>query len=220
RPEEVAAGIHCIAPRYLEWSARRSLENMGLESVDVLYLHNVTESQAPVFGRAETLRRIESAFGVLEDLRSEGHVGWYGVATWSSLVVPEEAEEHLELEELVELARRVAGRSNGFRFVQMPLNVLMRGAVESKVQRVSGEPMTPVEAARSLGLIVVTSAPLLQGRLLRMPEFSGLRKGNLTPAQALVQFCRRSPVTTTLVGAKTPEHVKELIDLARAPPTL
>ncbi|MCS7126914.1 MAG: aldo/keto reductase [Thaumarchaeota archaeon] len=220
RPEEVAAGIHCIAPKYLRWSAKRSLENMGLESIDVFYLHNVAESQAPVFGRAETLRRIEEAFGVLEDLRSDGLIGWYGLATWSSLVVPEDAEEHLELEELTGLARKVAGRSNGFRFVQMPFNALMRGAVESRVQRVSGEPMTPVEAAKSLGLVVVTSAPLLQGKLLRMPELSVSTKGNLTLAQALVQFCRRSPVTTTLVGAKSPEHVRELIDLARIPPTL
>ncbi|MCS7094221.1 MAG: aldo/keto reductase [Thaumarchaeota archaeon] len=219
-PNEIAAGIHCIAPKYVEWSVRKSIANMNLEAVDVVYLHNVGESQSPVFGKIETLRRLEGAFRALEELRAEGYISWYGMATWSSLIVPEDSEEHLELEEVVEAALSVAGRSNGFKFVQLPLNYAMRSAIETKTQTVSGNQLTAVEAAKALGLIVVTSAPLLQGRLLRLAKPLGRNYEGLTTAQALIQFCRRAPVTTTLVGAKSPEHVRELIELAKKSPAI
>lgn len=219
-PEDVVAGIHCIAPKYVEWSVKRSLANMDLETVDVVYLHNVLESQAPVVGRAETMKRIANAFRVLEDLRAEGYICWYGMATWSSLLVPKESEEHLELEEVAEVARSVGGTSNGFKFVQLPLNYAMRGAIELTNQTIQGAELSPVEAARRLGLIVVTSAPLLQGRLLKWAGAVSQRTPGMTTAQTLIQFCRRTQVTTTLVGAKSPDHVKELIELAKVAPSL
>jgi ribosomal protein L34E len=75
--------------------------------------------------------------------------------------------------------------------------------------------MTPVEAARKLSLVVVTSAPLLQGRLLRSVEMRS--PGGMTIAQHLIQKVRTWS-DCTLVGAKRPEHVEELLQLSRIPP--
>ncbi|MDJ0274007.1 MAG: aldo/keto reductase [Aigarchaeota archaeon] len=214
-PSEVAGGIHSISPRYVEWSVRKSRANTDLEVLDVVYLHNVMEHQVPVFGREATYARLTEAFAKLEDLRSEGLIGWYGLATWSSLRVERDAEEHLDLQRAVECALSVGGKNHGLRFVQLPLNVAMPEAVTLRNQEVEGELLTPVEAARKLSLVVVTSAPLLEGRLLRRVNLKP--PPGMTLAQHLIQFAR-SASDCTLVGAKRPEHVEELIQLSRRPP--
>ncbi len=214
-PSEVVGGIHCLAPRYIEWSVAKSRANMDLETIDVVYLHNAMEHQAPVLGREEAYRRLADAIAKLEDLRSEGTIRWYGVATWSSLRVERDAEEHLDLQRLVEIARSAAGRSHGLRFVQLPLNVKMKEAVTLRNQEVDGELMTPVEAARRLSMVVVTSAPLLQGRLLRSPDLRP--PAGMTPAQHLIQKARAWS-DCTLVGVKRRGHVEELVQLSRIPP--
>ena len=214
-PSEVAGGIHCISPKYVEWSVAKSRANMDLEVIDVVYLHNPMEHQAPVFGREGAYRRLADAIAKLEDLRSDGVIRWYGIATWSSLRVDRGAEEHLDLQRAVELARSKAGRDHGLRFVQAPLNVRMKEAVALRNQEVDGETLTPLEAARKLSLVFVTSAPLLQGRLLKA---AGLRPpSGMNLAQHLIQMARAWS-DCTLVGAKRPEHVEELVRLSRTAP--
>ena len=39
-PAEVAGGMHCMAPRYLADQIERSRRNLGLETLDVFYVHN------------------------------------------------------------------------------------------------------------------------------------------------------------------------------------
>src|SRR5262249_17806182 len=39
-PGDLVAGTHCMSPRYLEDQLERSLANLGLEQVDVYYVHN------------------------------------------------------------------------------------------------------------------------------------------------------------------------------------
>jgi aryl-alcohol dehydrogenase-like predicted oxidoreductase len=214
-PSEVAGGIHCISPKYIEWSVMKSRANVDLEVIDVVYLHNPMEHQAPIFGKEGAYRRLADAFAKLEDLRSDGTICWYGIATWSSLRVDREAEEHLDLQRVMEMARSTAGRGHGLRFVQLPLNVRMKEAVTLRNQEVDGAALTPVDAARRLSLVVVTSAPLLQGRLLKAV---GLRPpSGMTLAQHLIQKARAWS-DCTLVGAKRPEHVEELLLLSRIPP--
>ena len=40
RPEDIAGGCHCMAPAYLSDQLDRSRRNLGVECVDVFYLHN------------------------------------------------------------------------------------------------------------------------------------------------------------------------------------
>jgi len=39
-PDDLANGAHAIAPDYLEWSLDRSLNRLGLDTVDCYYVHN------------------------------------------------------------------------------------------------------------------------------------------------------------------------------------
>jgi aryl-alcohol dehydrogenase-like predicted oxidoreductase len=44
--EDVVAGIHCMHPKYLEQQFEASRQNLGLETIDLMYIHNAYEAQA------------------------------------------------------------------------------------------------------------------------------------------------------------------------------
>src|SRR5258708_11318359 len=57
---DIAGGSHCMTPRYLESQLNQSLANMGLDCVDVYYVHN-PESQLAEVAAAEFWKRLRAA---------------------------------------------------------------------------------------------------------------------------------------------------------------
>src|SRR5437899_5949187 len=165
RPEDVV-GAHAMTPRYLKDQLGRSLANLGLESIDVYYVHN-PEGQLAAVPRAEVLQRIRAAFELLEQEVAAGRVGRYGAATWNGFRQPPESREHLSLAELVREAEAVAGTGHHFKVIQLPYNLAMPEAYEHPTQEVDGERVSALEAARRLGVAAVASAAILQGQLSR-----------------------------------------------------
>lgn len=51
--EDVAAGIHCMHPNYLEHQFEQSRQNLGIDTIDLMYIHNAYESQAVTLGSTE-----------------------------------------------------------------------------------------------------------------------------------------------------------------------
>src|SRR5215216_7794158 len=80
--DDIVGGSHCMTPSYLQNQLDQSLRNMGLESVDVYYIHN-PESQLDHVSETEFYQRIRLAFELLEDQRAQGKLQFYGVATWN-----------------------------------------------------------------------------------------------------------------------------------------
>lgn len=219
-PGDVVGGGHSLAPRYLEHQLERSRANLGVETIDLLYLHN-PESQLATVERPEVLARIGRAFGVLERAVADRKIGAYGVATWSGLRVAPTAREYLSLAELVALAEREAGRDHHFRAVQLPCNLAMTEAVTTRHQPVGAHVGSLVEAADHHGLSVVASASLLQGKLVGpLPAvLATAMAGCATDAQRAVQFVRSTPgITTALVGMRHQAHVEENLALAQLAP--
>jgi aryl-alcohol dehydrogenase-like predicted oxidoreductase len=219
---DIVGGSHCMTPVYLQNQLDQSLANLGLSCVDVYYIHN-PESQLGAVSRAEFYARLRAAFAQLEQNVAAGKIRMYGVATWSGFRVATEAREYHSLEQMVAVAREVGGEAHGFRFIQLPLNLEMPEAFLLLNQTVDGEPMSVLEAAESLGVSVVASASLLQGRVARgVPEALRERLGSLaTEAQTAIQFVRSTPgITTALVGMSQREHVEENLQLARVEPVL
>jgi aryl-alcohol dehydrogenase-like predicted oxidoreductase len=222
-PEDLVAGCHSLAPGYLKHQLGRSLEHLGLSAVDVYYLHN-PEQQLEEIEPAEFRARLRAAFEVLEEAVAGGRVGAYGTATWNGYRVPAEDAGHLSLESIVALAREVAGEAHHFRVVQLPFNLGMPEAYGHVTQSVAGRPLSFLEAARELGITVMTSASILQGRLARgLPaELGQVLSGLGTDAQRAIQFVRSAPgVTTALVGMGRLAHVTEnlgLLPVAPLPP--
>jgi aryl-alcohol dehydrogenase-like predicted oxidoreductase len=217
-PQDIAGGMHCMAPAYLNDQLNRSLENLGLQTLDLMYLHNAAESQIPEVGRQVFMDRLKLAFEFYEQARRDGRIRYYGLATWNCFrVEPEESEEFLSLETVVRLAESVGGSEHGFRFVQLPFNLAFTEALTLPSQPVEGEMMSFLEAAMALDIGVFTSVPLLQGQLLNqsLPKFEGLQ----TPAQECIQFVRSNPgVIAPLVGHKNSSHVAENLQVASVPP--
>ncbi|MBI3406638.1 MAG: aldo/keto reductase [Acidobacteria bacterium] len=219
RAEDVAAGCHSIAPRYLKDQIGRSLRNLGVDCVDVYYLHN-PEQQLDDFPREEFLRRVRAAFEFLESSVAAGTIRVYGMATWNGFRVSPKAQGYLGLEELVGIARSVAGDTHHFRVAQVPHNLAMPEALSAGNQAVNGKTVSTLEAAEELGITLVGSASLMQGRLSRgLPEKMKEVFGLETDHHRALQFVRSSPgVTTALVGMSRVAHVTENLKLASIPP--
>jgi aryl-alcohol dehydrogenase-like predicted oxidoreductase len=219
RPEDIAAGCHCMTPRYLADQLDRSLRNMGVTCVDVFYLHN-PETQLSEIPRDEFRRRMGEAFGFLESAVSEGKIGAYGMATWNAFRENPGTAGYLSLAEMEEIAREKAGQDHHFRFVQLPLNLAMPEALLRANQSVQGKTMAMVQAARALGIVLITSAALLQGQLSRnLPPYVGDILGTKRDSASALQFARSVPaVTTALVGMSRAAHVQANLEMVSTEP--
>jgi len=59
--KDIVAGSHCMTPKFLKNQLGRSLKNLGVECVDVYYLHN-PETQLSELPKEEFLNRVREAF--------------------------------------------------------------------------------------------------------------------------------------------------------------
>ncbi len=210
-PNDIVDGCHAMSPSYLRDQFARSRANLGVETIDLLYLHNAADAQIPSVGRARFLERLEEAFRLYEGFRDDGTLGAYGLATWDSLREPRSRPGYLSLEEVVRVARKVGGADHGFRFVQFPFNLAMPEAAKLANQPVDGELFDLFAAARKLEVAPFTSVPLFQGQLAR----AGPKRDGLTAAQTALQFARSAPGNiAALVGQKTTEHLSENLEVA------
>jgi aryl-alcohol dehydrogenase-like predicted oxidoreductase len=218
-PADVVNG-HCLAPRFLRAMIKQSLRNLGANCIDIYYLHN-PESQLHLVGHAEFRERLLAAFDALEEAANEGLIRYYGIATWNGFRVEPSAPDYLSLAEINALARKAHGMKHRCRFIQLPLNLALLEAMALRNQVVSHEKMTVLEAAARYGMSVISSASLLQARLLDQiaeplrARFNGLT----TDAQRCLQFVRSTPgITTALAGMSRVAHVEDDLATACVPP--
>jgi aryl-alcohol dehydrogenase-like predicted oxidoreductase len=219
RVEDIAAGCHCMAPGYLADQLDRSRRNLGLETIDVFYLHN-PETQLSEVPPEEFRRRIREAFLFLEAAVASKQIRAYGMATWNSFREDPKEAGFLSLAEMVQIAKDVAGDDHHFRFVQLPFNLAMPEALTRPNQAVDGRPVPMVQAARATGVALVTSAALLQGQLTKnLPAFINGALGLKDNASLALQFARSVPgLTTALVGMSQVRHVRANLELIGVEP--
>ena len=218
--DEIAQQCHCIAPSYLRDQVGRSLENLGLSTVDLYYLHNV-ETQLEAVDRVTFRERLKRAITALEEEAGAGRIAAWGLATWDGLRVPPDHPEHLSMAEVLGMAKEVAGTGHHFRAVQLPSNLAMAQGMVYRSQETGEGRQAAMTAAGTLGLAAFGSASILQGRLAGelseqiVEAFPEAR----TSGQKALQFARSAPgVTSALVGVSSPEHALEDFALAKMPP--
>jgi aryl-alcohol dehydrogenase-like predicted oxidoreductase len=218
-PKDIVAGSHCMTPRFLENQLGRSMRNLGLDSIDVYYLHN-PETQLNEVSRPDFLERVRDAFIYLESAAAAGKIQFYGMATWNGFRQEATARESMQLAEFAQLAEDIAGAKHRFRFVQLPFNLAMTEALTVGNQSIGGATKTVMEAASELGITLIASASLLQGQVARnLPPFVAEALGLQNDAERALQFVRSSPgITTALVGMSRPEHVQANARLVGVPP--
>src|SRR5438552_3643655 len=138
-----------MTARYLRDQIDRSRANLGLETLDVYYLHN-PETQLDEVERGEFLIRMRAAFEALEEAVSAGSIARYGTATWTGFRADPDAPDYLSLAELVAMARDVGGNDHHFNVIQLPYNLGMTEAFTRANQRVDGGLVPVLQAARQL----------------------------------------------------------------------
>jgi aryl-alcohol dehydrogenase-like predicted oxidoreductase len=219
-PKQLVGGMHCMAPAYLENQIERSRRNLGLETIDVYYVHN-PESQLADIPREAFYQRLLDAFTMMEEQVRLRRIEFYGMATWNGLRIAEGSRDYLGLADIVDSASKAGGEGHHFRFVQLPFNLGMPEAFGLLNQRVGNKKVSLFNAAAELGVAVIGSATLHQGQLTHgLPDFLGKILGLKTDAENAIQFSRSAPrITTALVGMGHKEHVVDNLKPARIPPS-
>ena len=188
---------HCVHPVWLEDQLARSLDRLGLESLDVCLLHNPEYflSQAAERGstqlddvRREFYRRLTEAFGYLEAQVRAGRIGWYGVSSNTAASPPTDADA-TSLSLMLDAAEAAGGPDHHFRVLQLPMNLVESGAFRQPNTGPSGD-RTPLEWATERGIGVLANRPLnaMAGRtLFRLADFPEA----VVPAESLDQSARK-----------------------------
>ena len=216
--KDISSGYNVLNPNYIRRCIDKSLTNMQLETIDLVYIHNAYESWFQDISRSEFNEKIRRVFQVYEEYRSQNKIRYYGMATWTCFRLPRNEEGYLSLEDMVRIAEDVAGKDHGFRFIQLPYNLAYREAYSLRNQTVNSDnDLTILEACNKLNIGVFTSVPLLQAKLfdVKIPDYLGIDNQLLK----IVQITRSTPnVIAPLLGQKKLNHVKENIELAKVAP--
>ncbi len=226
KKEEIELDQHCIAPKFVEWSLEKSRENLDLETIDIYYLHN-PEMQLGSIKYKELLKVIEANFEMLERKVKEGAIHYYGVASWNGFLYEDSNMEYISLFDLHKIAKKVGGKNNHFKFVQIPYNLAKPHAYSYTNQQLDdGLFYSMFQATQKLGIHVVTSSSFLRMNLFKRPFNNTIRallgEEAMSDLHRALQF-GRSPdfVTSALFSSKDVEHMKhnmEVIEFKKAAP--
>ena len=205
---------HSLHPDFLAANLHASLANLNVPQVDIFYLHN-PETQLAETGPEAFYSQIHAAFERCETMAAQGLLRFYGAATWDGFRVE---ANFIDIHRLAAIANDIAGPRHRFRFVQLPFNLAMLEAFNRR-QHAGGTSL--LQSAAQLGLTVIGSATVYQGRLTKgLPDklaahFHGLH----TDAQRAIQFSRSTPgIAVSLVGMSTPAHVAENLAVKNVAP--
>jgi aryl-alcohol dehydrogenase-like predicted oxidoreductase len=216
---DLVAGGHCLTPGFLANQIERSKSNLGIDCIDIYYIHN-PEQQLDTVDRARFLVMMRDAFAELESQVAAGRIASYGCATWSGFRVFAANRNYLLLTELVAIAREVGGDDHHFRTIQLPVNLAMTEAVRAPTQSSDGKNVDILSLALDLGISVIASASLMQAQLTRnLPDAVASHFPTMeTDAQRAIAFVRSLPVASALVGMRSLDHLDENVRSgARAP---
>ncbi|MCA9523506.1 MAG: aldo/keto reductase [Myxococcales bacterium] len=217
---QLSERMHCLDPSFLTDQLARSLDNLGLETLDVYFIHN-PEEQLRDNPRAEFMLRLAKTFYVCERAVRRGQIRYYGLATSAGLRVERSDRLYLDLDEILRIATSVGGADHHLRVLQLPVNSVMNEALVRVNQTFEERPCTAIEAAFWNDMLVFSHMPLLRGEILsHVPaEWTPLMPDLRTPATRALQFVRSMPgITSALVGMKDPRHVAENLVLCQTPP--
>jgi aryl-alcohol dehydrogenase-like predicted oxidoreductase len=222
--DDIELDQHCMTPDYLEWSCKKSLENLGVKTIDIYFLHN-PEIQVSKLGYKKFLKKIETIFRRFEKMVERGMIKYYGVAVWNGFI-DESTNEHLNLEDLVDIAIKVGGDNHNFKYIQTPFNIGKTSIYTMPTQKVKGEACTLLQAAHRLKIGVISSSSLLQMNLFKKsfkPETGFLLDSKMVlenDIQLALQFVRSTPgIISSLFASKVPVHIKKNLEITKVPAT-
>jgi len=197
-----------MTPKFLKNQLGRSLKNLGVECVDVYYLHN-PETQLSEVSKEEFLNRVREAFTFLESAVEAGEIQYYGMATWNGFRQDARVREAMQLGEISQIAKKlpVAGIASARAGAIQPGDDGSADAGQSIAARASSNDQ---EGASELDISLIASASLLQGQVAKnLPEFVAEALGLASDAERALQFVRSSPGNYDRTGGHVPAGARE-----------
>jgi len=216
---------HCIHPEWIDQELARSLERLGLETLDVCLLHNPeyflthaarSGAASPQSDREELYRRMQAAFTRLEEHVQRGRLRYYGVSS-NTAAAPAGDPEATDLARMLQAAELAAPGRHHFRVLELPFNLIESAAALDA--NTDGGGRTVLEQALGNGVAVLANRPLnaiVGDALLRLaqppalepgPEFEPQRTRVATIEQAF--RTKFAPLLRAAPGGVPPE---ELLD--------
>ncbi|MFM8552823.1 MAG: aldo/keto reductase [Nitrospiraceae bacterium] len=189
-PEMVKYGEgiwHCLHPDFLADQLNLSLDRLGLQTLDVLLLHNVEYFLSDAAHRmdkdidrlrTEFYRRLQTAFAYLETQAQAGRIQYYGVSSNSCTAEPDDPEA-TSLSRMLESAQAAAKGLGVSRHhlavLQCPMNLFETGAMLT-ANTGQDNRQTVLDLAKAEGLAVLVNRPLnamqpKRGGMTRLAEF-------------------------------------------------
>jgi len=184
---------HCIHPEFIADQLTRSLDRLGLATLDSYLLHNpeyylewALKTQMPLAeARAEYYRRIQLAFSHLEKEVTAGRIRMYGVSS-NTFPVARTNPEFTSLENICELAVS-NGENHHFAMVQMPFNILEKGAVLEKNQA-GFKSVLALALEKNLGVLINRPLNAFDGNsLVRLAD---MKAATAQPDDAIIRKIR------------------------------
>ncbi len=225
--DDIAQGVHCLAPEYIDYQLELSRRLMGVETLDA-FLVDQPEIHFPRLGKEATYQRLQRVYERLERAVREGRLRYYGLASFDALRVATDDPRFTSLTSQLGLAEKAAaavageGARHHFRIVQMPFNLAQsEGFTRFNQATGQGNVASTLQAAYQLRIYVMGSHGLGKGRLAQWdhPALQRLMPCLANPAQRAIQFNRSTPgLGTTLIGLSTPAHLDDLLAVAATPP--
>lgn len=217
---DLSPSYNIMNPNYISNCIDRSLCNMGLDAIDLVYIHNSFESWFDQVDRQTYYEMLYDVFEVYENFRKIGKLRYYGMATWNCFTAHENSANYLSLKEVVKIANDVGGEGNGLKFIQLPYNPFMTEPYRYKNQEIdnSSQYVSILEAANHYGIHVFTSIPLFQGKLLDLKLDDESLVNLPYESTKLLQFVRSTPgIVAPLVGQKVLNHTNQNIIISKYP---
>lgn len=221
KQDDIELDQHCMSPAFLKDSLERSLTNLHVKCLDIYFLHN-PETQLTKIGYQGFLKNLEDIFATFEAMVSEGKIKSYGIAVWNALSYEEHNPEYINLEDVYDVACKVAGNNHHFKYIQLPFNIAKTNAYSVANQKMhDGNYYTPLQAAYKLGLGVISSTSLLQMHLFKRafkPEIGYLLDSKMelqSDVQLALQFVRSTKgIVSSLFSSRSNEHVHSNLQIA------
>jgi hypothetical protein len=173
---------HCVHPEFIADQLDRSLERLGLETLDLLLLHNPeyylgwAAKQGRDVNEAREIfyERMHRAFEHLEAEVARGRIRGYGISA-NTFPACMEDEEFVSLQRVCDIAGAVSGE-NHLHAVEFPMNLYESGAVLEENQT-EGRSLLDVARQAQLGVLVNRPLNAFDGnRLVRLADVEKTRR--------------------------------------------
>ena len=190
--------LQTLNPAFFEIALEKSLQNLGLETIDIHYIH-IPEITRAGTDEASFYDSMESLFRWYESKVTEGKIRYFGLALEFMGKEPENEMWHFELEELKQRVLKAGNGDTHLKYVIYEYNIGCPYPVTAVSQTVDGQSVTLAESCRRLGFETVASMPFAMGEALKDHS-----------AKELLEFALNG-ADHVLVGSKSTEHIRELL---------